>query len=130
MEQLKFTTRVLGPAAAYRLEQYQVTQTLRSHNDSIVQAILLDRIQNRQMQVILDNRMIGLAQYDSISLMCLGQLTISDAQRGGFDSISDLTLALKRAGYRFMPIDMYRLYRLQFTWLEVEGDKALLVQST
>lgn len=130
MEQLKFTTRVLGPVAAYRLEQYQVTQTLRSHNSSIIQAILLDRVKNRQIQVILDNRMIGLAQYDAINLMCLGQLTIGDAQRGGFDGIPDLTLALKRAGYRFMPIDMYRLYRLRFTWLEEAGDKALLVQST
>ena len=118
MEQLNFTTRVLGPLAAYRLEQQQVTQTLRGYSGSITQAILTGRLKRGdQMQVLLDKRMIGLAQYVILDTISLDNLTIEDARRGGFDSISDLALALKRAGYRFQPLEDYTFYRFQFSWL-------------
>ncbi|GAH84570.1 unnamed protein product, partial [marine sediment metagenome] len=44
LEQIRFTTRVLGPAAAYRLEKRQVTQTLRSDSNSITESILNGRV--------------------------------------------------------------------------------------
>jgi len=119
MEQLHFTTRVLGPLAAYRLGEHQVTQTIRSYTSSIVQAILTGRLKvGVQMQVTLDDRIIGLAEYVIMDTVTLDTLTIEDARRGGFDSISDLAFALKRAGYRFKPLNEYELFRIQFAWLE------------
>ncbi|MBA7547338.1 hypothetical protein ES705_39757 [subsurface metagenome] len=39
-EQIRFTTRVLGAAAAYRLEKRQVTQTLRSDSNPLTESII------------------------------------------------------------------------------------------
>ncbi|MBA7555231.1 hypothetical protein ES705_47887 [subsurface metagenome] len=119
MEQIRFTTRVLGPAAAYRLEKRQVTQTLRSESDSITNAILNGRLSaGDRLEVVLDGIIAGHAKLISMDTVILDGLTIEDARRGGFDSISELALALKRAGYRFQPIEDYTFYRIQFTWLE------------
>lgn len=118
-EQLHFTTRVLGPAAAYRLEQRQVTQTLRSESDRVTNAVLLGRVSaGDRLEVLLDSRLVGNVELVSMDVVSLDTLTIEDARRGGFDSISDLALALRRAGYRFKPLNEYELYRIQFTWLE------------
>ena len=119
MEKLQFTTRVLGEEAASRLENHQVTRTLRSVGNSIVQAILTGKVKlGDQMQVILDDRMIGLAQYFMLEIVNWGDLDEEDARRGGFDNLNDLAKALQRAGYRFQPLEKYKLYRLRFTWLE------------
>jgi len=53
------------------------------------------------------------------------QLDIDDARRGGFDNRFELAYALKRAGYRFMPLDKYQLYRCQFSWLENNESKRI-----
>ncbi|MBA7592135.1 hypothetical protein ES708_34312 [subsurface metagenome] len=45
-------------------------------------------------------------------------LGIDDAHRGGFDTLADLEQALKRAGYRFKPLNQYEICRIQFSWLE------------
>lgn len=128
MEQLKFTTRVLGPIAAYRLEQHQVTQTLRSHSSDIVQAILLGRLKiGDKIKVILDNQTIGFVKWVWLDTPRWIDLSQADARRGGFDSLSDLEKALQRAGYRFRPIDMYKLYRIKFSWLEKVNDKTPLL---
>jgi len=47
------------------------------------------------------------------------ELSIDDAKRGGFDNRFELAYALKRAGYRFKPLDEYLLYRCHFTWLNI-----------
>lgn len=118
MERLHFTTRVLGLLASYRLEKYEVTQTLRSHTSDIVQAILTGRIKiGDRIPIILDENVVGFAEYTYMDLVGLDNLTINDAHRGGFDSISELAITLKRAGYRFKSIDKYRFYRIQFQWL-------------
>ncbi len=118
MEQLYFTTRVLGKKAADRLTRQRVTQTIRSHNSDIVQAILLHNLQlGYKMDVTLNNNKIGIARFDGISTATLDDLSIGDAWRGGFDSISELAFALKRAGFRFKPIDQYEFYRIRFRWL-------------
>lgn len=119
LEQIRFTTRVLGPAAAFRLEKHQVTQTLRSGNDSITESILKGRVSaGDQLEVVLDGIPVGHAERVSMDAVTWEALGIDDARRGGFDSLDDLELALKRAGYRFRPLNDYQLYRIQFIWLE------------
>jgi len=119
LEQIRFTTRVLGAAAAFRLEQRQVTQTLRSENSSITNAILLGRVSaGDRLEVLLDSRLVGNVELVSMDEVTWEALGIHDAQRGGFDTLADLEQALKRAGYRFKPLNEYELYRIQFTWLE------------
>ncbi|MBA7659973.1 hypothetical protein ES703_67972 [subsurface metagenome] len=130
MEQLHFTTKVLGPLAAYRLVRHQVTQTIRGRNNSIVQPFLPGQLKvGDRMAVILDERPIGLAEYifmDEVNWECLN---LDDARRGGFDTLDDLGQALKRAGYHFLPLHNYRLYRLQFSWLEehIESSKEKII---
>jgi len=119
MERLHFTTRVLGPAAAYRLEKRQVKQTLRAGSDSITNAILLGRVSaGDHLEVFLDRIFVGHAELVSMDTVTWEALGIRDARRGGFDTLADLEQALKRAGYRFKPLNQYELYRIQFTWLE------------
>ncbi|GAJ03994.1 unnamed protein product [marine sediment metagenome] len=119
MEQLHFTTRVLGPAAAYRLEKRQVTQTLRSESNSITTSILNGRVSaGDQLEVVLDGIIAGHAELIYTDAVTWGSLDIDDARRGGFDTLADLEQALKRGGFRFMPLNQYELYRIQFTWLE------------
>ena len=119
LEQIRFTTRVLGPATAYRLEQRQVTQTLRSESDSVTNAFLLGRVSaGDRLEVVLDSRLVGNVELVSMEVVTWEALDIEDARRGGFDTLADLEQALKRAGYRFMPLNQYELYRIQFTWLE------------
>jgi len=119
LEQIHFTTRVLGPVAAFRLEQRQVTQTLRSDSGTITEAILRGRVSaGDRLGVFLDRIFAGHAELVSMDAVKWGALGIRDAQRGGFDTMADLEQALKRAGYRFKPLNEYELYRIQFTWLE------------
>jgi len=119
LEQIRFTTRVLGPAAAYRLERRQVTQTLRSESSSIVTSILNGRATaGDQLEVVLDGIVIGHAELVYTDAVTWRALTLDDAHRGGFDSLEDLSEALRRAGYRFKPLDNYQLFRIQFSWLE------------
>ncbi|MBA7567396.1 hypothetical protein ES708_09107 [subsurface metagenome] len=118
-EQVRFTTRVLGPVAAYRLEQRQVMQTLRSESDSITNAILLGRVSTSdRLEVTLDGILVGTAELVSMDAITWEALGIDDARRGGFDTLADLEQALKRGGYRFKPLNQYELYRIQFSWLE------------
>ena len=119
LEQIRFTTRVLGPAAAYRLEKRQVTQTLRSESDSITNAILNGRVSaGDRLEVLLDSTLVGHAELVSMDAVTWEALGIDDARRGGFGNRFELAYALQRAGFRFMPLNQYELYRIQFTWLE------------
>jgi len=119
LEQIHFTTRVLGPAAAFRLEKRHVTQTIRAESSSITAAILNGRVSaGDRLEITLDNVVVGRAALVSMDAVSLDTLTIEDTRRGGFDSISDLASALKRAGYRFQPLDDYQIFRIQFAWLE------------
>lgn len=122
MERLRFITRVLGKKATARLESYEVTKTLRSRSSSIVITILSDQLKvGDMMQVVLDDRIIGLAQHVFMEAVVWGQLDQDDARRGGFDNHLELAYALKRAGFRFKNLNEYEFYRIQFTWQE-DGD--------
>lgn len=119
MEQVRFTTRVLGPLAALRLERHQISQTLRSESNSTTNAILLGRVSaGDRLEVVLDFRLVGHAKLVSMDAVTWEALSVDDAHRGGFDTLADLESALKRGGYRFKPLNQYELYRIQFTWLE------------
>ena len=119
MEQVRFTTRVLGPAAAYKLEQRQITQTLRSESDNITNAILLGRVSaGDRLEIVLDGIIAGHAEFVSMDTITWEALGIRDARRGGFGTLADLEQALKRAGYRFKPLNEYQFYRIKFSWLE------------
>jgi len=119
LEQLHFSTRVLGPAAAYRLERGQVTQTLRSESSSITNAIIDSRVSaGDRLEVVLDGLLVGNVELISMDAVTWSALTIDDAHRGGFDSLDELENVLQRAGYRFKSLNEYELYRIQFTWLE------------
>ena len=118
-EQLHFTTRVLGPAAAFRLEQRQVTQTLRSESDSITHAILLGRVSlGDKLEITCATIIVGQAAFISMDKVTWDILDIDDAHRGGFGTRFELAQALRRAGFRFMPLNDYQLYRIQFAWLK------------
>lgn len=119
LEQIRFTARVLGPVATYRLEKRQVTQTIRSYSSSITQAILLGKASaGDHLEILLDNIVIGRTELTLMDAVTWVDLNADSARRGGFDTLVDLSEALKRAGYRFKPLEQYELYRIQFKWLE------------
>ena len=119
LERIRFTTRVLGPVAAYRLEKKQITQTLRSENSDIANAIINGRISaGDRLEVLLDSTLVGRVELVSMDVVTWEALDIDDARRGGFGNRFELAYALRRAGYRFQPINSYQFYRIQFTWLE------------
>ncbi|GAI66361.1 unnamed protein product [marine sediment metagenome] len=118
-EQIRFTTRVLGPLAALLLEKHEVSQTLRSEIDSVTNEILLGRVSaGDRLEIVLDGIEVGDAELVSMDAVTWASLDIQDARRGGFLSMETLEAALQRAGFRFKPLNDYRLYRIQFSWLE------------
>ena len=124
MERINFTTAVLGAKATTRLREHQVTQTIRSGTSSIALAVNNGRLSPDDMiQVTLDDDFVGYARFTGIERISWGQLTQEDARRGGFDNRFELAYALKRAGYRFKPLDEYPLYRCHFTWLNITNLK-------
>ena len=117
MERINFTTAVLGAKATARLKEHQVTQTIRSGTSSIVLAVNDGRLSpGNTIQVTLDDEFVGYARLTGIERISWGLLTQEDARRGGFDNRFELAYALKRAGYRFRPLDEYPLYRCHFTY--------------
>lgn len=119
MERLHFTTRVLGPVATYKLEMCQLTQTIRSANEGITEAIIRGRASaGDQLLIVLDGILVGHAELISMDAVIWEFLNLNDARRGGFDTLAELEAALRRAGFRFKPLNDYQLFRIQFTWLE------------
>ena len=119
IERLHFSTRVLGPVAAFRLEQRQITQTLRSESNSIANDILLGRVSaGDRLDVLLDSALIGCVELISMDVVTWEALDADDARRGGFGDLFTLGKALQRASFRFMPLAKYEFYRIQFSWLE------------
>jgi len=124
MQQLIFTTYVLGAKAASRLEKWQITQTIRSESSSIVKAILAGGLKVRNMmQVVLGDRVIGLAEYIGMDSIYWEYINLDDTKRGGFDSLADLEQAVKRAGYRLRAV----IYRIRFSWVK-EKDYAVTLE--
>jgi len=117
MQTINFSTHVLGSLAALRLKREEVTQTLRAKDSSIVEAILSGKVKvGDQVRIALNNPILGIAKLSLFDRVSWAELDIDDAHRGGFDSLQELGLALKRAGYRFKSLDGYTFYRIQFQW--------------
>lgn len=109
---------MLGPLAAFRLQRHEVTQTLRSDN-SIAASILNGEAKaGDHLDIFLNGIMLDDAKFVSMDAVNWEHINSDDALRGGFDSLKELAAALKRAGFRFKPLNQYELYRIQFTWLE------------
>jgi len=119
MEKLHFTSRVLGKKAAQRLENLEVMQTIRSESAPICGKIFDGLIKpGDAIQVILDDRFIGVATYINLDPVKWHNLDIDDARRGGFDNRFELASALRRAGYRFKDLEEYFFWRCLFSWPE------------
>ena len=117
MQAIKFTMHILGPLAALRLKREEVTQTLRAKDSSITEAILSGKVNvGDQVRIALNNPILGIAKLSLFDRVRWDELDIDDAHRGGFDSLQEQGLALKRAGYRFKSLDGYTFYRIQFQW--------------
>jgi hypothetical protein len=124
MERINFTTAVLGKKAASRLKEHRVTQTIRSGASQIVLAVNDGRVRPADIiQVALADELIGHARFVGMVKLYWRDLTLEDAHRGGFDNRFEMAYALKRAGYRFKPLDEYPFYRCQFTWADRQGDE-------
>jgi len=126
LEQIRFTTRVLGPVATYKLERRQVTQTLRSGSEVITDAIIRGQASpGDRLQIVLDGRSVGHVELLSMDAVSWGHLNLDDARRGGFNTLPELEAALRRAGFRFKLLNEYHLFRIQFVWLEEANRNAL-----
>ncbi len=107
----------MGPLAALRLKREEVSQTLRARDSLIVEAILSGEVKVGDLiHIALNNRILGIARLSIFDRVSWTELDIDDAHRGGFDSLQELGLALKRAGYRFRSLDGSTFYRIQFQW--------------
>lgn len=127
MEQLSFTTRVLGHEAVEKLKRGEVTQTLRSRHSNIVQAALLGGLHTGDsLKIFLNGEYLGEAEYQCMTLAMMSSLSPEDARLGGFSSLDELRKALFRAGFRFKA--NYRLYRVSFSLFE-ESYQAALVRN-
>lgn len=114
---LNFSTAVLGEKAAARLRERKVSQTIRSQASSIVDEVLHSRAKvGDALEVALNDELVGTSQLVSVDRVTWDKLTQDDAERGGFDTIRELQIALLRAGYRFKPIESYLFYRIRFEW--------------
>ena len=117
MEQLEFTSRILGPEAAEKLKRGEVTQTLRGRLCDVVQSVLQgDLLPGESLEIVCDGNVLGNAEYQGMDEVWRSELTPEDATRGGFASLGELRKALLRAGFRFQPA--YSLCRIRFIFLE------------
>ncbi|GAJ00808.1 unnamed protein product, partial [marine sediment metagenome] len=66
----------------------------------------------------LDSIIAGHAKLVSMDVVTWEALGTRDVRRGGFGNLFELAQALQRAGFRFMPLNDYQLFRIRFSWLE------------
>jgi len=110
---LDFSTRVLGKNAAKRLKHlngFFLTFRSKMVNEYVFHDIYLD------------DKLLGRAwltipiDYTSSNRKAnLGILDHDLATMGGFDTVEEQQKALKRAGYRFKPLNKYKAYPVIFT---------------
>lgn len=115
---LRFTSRVLGQSATKDLISKDVCQTIRSEDATLIK---LKAKPGDCFPVVLQDHWgieltIGTITITEILPTYWREVTQQDAWRGGFLSKPELARALKRAGYRFKPLEEYQLYKIAFTW--------------
>jgi len=119
--ELHFTMLTLGIPAMQKLVSHKVTQTIRSKKTDIVKAYRLGTVElgRSELDITLDYiGTIGRAIIDDIEETKWHQLTMADAERGGFDSMESLHRALLRTGYRYHVHDLDEVifYKVKFHW--------------
>lgn len=116
LSELNFSSRVLGNDAAWELCKHEVIQTIRSHASvpCYEDGTLYDNI----IPVYLDGNYVSAAEVYKIQSLRFVDLTEFDAKIGGFATLECLKKALKRAGFRFRPLEQYSGYRVRFKWME------------
>ena len=117
LSEINFSSRVLGNDAVWKLCKHEVTQTIRAHASfpCYEDGILYNNI----IPVYLDGNHVGGVEVYMIKSVLFGDLTEFDAKIGGFTTLESLKKALKRAGFRFKPLEEYSGYRVRFEWKEV-----------
>ena len=105
-----FSKNILGASGMEKLKQREITQTLRL--TTFVMATNEFNIMERA--TILGAVFVGRGRLVSVDFVRMKDLTIDDATRGGFDTISELKKALNRAGFRFKA--EYLMQRMRFRW--------------
>lgn len=104
MDRLDFHTRVLGKKASERLR----------HLDGMFLTFRSKLPEDNILSIYLDNKKLGVARNIARQKINLGSLTLSHATTGGFDTMDEQQRALKRAGYRFKPLNQYESYQIFF----------------
>lgn len=126
MVTIEFTRQVLGPDAARRLEQKQITQTLRSPSSDLGKIIDAGQLKfGDAVHIRLDKGWLGIAEISFFDLTDWPHLEEADAKRGGFETMDELRATLLRAGHRFRPLDEYEMYRVQFQWASEDRERRL-----
>lgn len=116
-KELVFTRRVLGPQATDRLEKHLVTQTLRSAPEDWMQSdwtMLLVKGEPVPVRIRYPgnaSNALGDVNLKSVERVKWSDLTLEDPHRGGFDDLGELASALRRAGFRFKPLEEYSFFR-------------------
>ncbi len=118
--ELKFSSRVLGNDAAYSLCKREIVQTIRSHFS--LPCYEDGTNYDDELPVYLDGNHIGVVKVYKVQAVSFQDLTEFDAKVGGFSSLEGLKKALKRAGFRFKPLEDYYGYRVRFFWKSNGGD--------
>lgn len=116
---LRFTSRVLGQSATKALLSKAVNLTIRSEDATLIG---LGAQPGARFPVVIKDQWgveltIGTIAITEVKEITWDAITNIDAYRGGFISKAHLAKALKRAGYRFKPLEEYRLFRIAFRWL-------------
>ena len=105
---LPFSSRVLGALASEQLRKGRVSQTLRSKTEVMKLAL-------GETEVILDGDLLYRGNISEITgPFVLSSMNVNDAALGGFQSLLDLTMALKRAGFRFKSFSEYNVFKVSF----------------
>jgi hypothetical protein len=118
LKELDFTPKVLGEKASGRLVDHLVTQTLRGLRHWPTYKLWQDQllIGDVPIPIRLYLKPLGVVNLKSVDRVKWQDLTFEDPHRGGFDNMDDLAQALRRAGFRFKPLEEYEFFRIRFEW--------------
>ena len=117
MFRLNFTSYVLGAGATEKLRRHEVTQTVRSKSSDIVVAVLNGYLDiGDPIEIFIDGEELGEAELSYWEGLSADELDEKDAQRGGFNTVAGIVLALRKAGYRFKALKDYDVFRVRFKW--------------
>ncbi len=108
---LQFSTRVLGKDVAESLKSGYIKQTVRSRKQSA--PFLMRR--GTWVPLYLDDQQLYDVRITDIIPTKMSEMSMSDAESGGFEDVGELESALIRAGFRFKPLYEYSGFKILFT---------------